>query len=820
MTTPVSIESLDIQGFRAYLRHQAFSFYQGNKPSNLAIFAPNAKGKSSLIDAFEYYFSPDATLARLGRRVAQAQAGPAALEHFSANDYGLDAYVHFKFRQGTERFDDVRRINDGKDAPAAAQRVLAATAVPFIIHGYELRGFVDASAEVRYQEMASWFSLDPLVSIQKNLRDLQRQTKQKADSQSETAERLRDLKRITSDEVTAWEEPAICEWFNSQVLSELDPSLALKEISETDRIYLVLIQRKEEEEKRVGLATLRTLIDQIESMSMSVANDGSEASGFVGSFESSISDYHHAATQESSEREKASQAVFNDLWSKAHSLFEMENHDFDTCPVCDTEFKSTPHGSRDAVRISIGAKLGLLTEYRRAESALRTAKEQVAKNNRTLITTLGNLCTGLADAGYEDETKPVVAYQTELEAWDYHLPTPDSTKLLRATGSILGSLTQTRDHIVMQQGENTYANAHQIAIDLTQIKSELNRIKRTKAELQNLHTELVKQTKAIETSIVEHITRLFSKLESDVDNLYKKIQGVDTDEPAIVRLQLADENAANQQQVRLTIDYSDNRKGVAPTGYLSDSQIHTVALALRLAAIRTFNADAPIIVLDDVVTSYDADHRKTIAVTLAEEFVRFQIVAVTHDEQFFNLMRDHLLVSVWRFRRITNLDPDFGPVYADHRTPDDLIDGKLDVGESTGEYIRMAQEEWLLKICREFVVDIAIRPIEKPYEYERSELATALAGFLKSRKIELPKVTGNTNPFLTSLQHGVIENFASHFSDNPHRSTSVGDEKTRWEEFKFFRGLFICSRCSRSRFKRPRGLSNPVCHYCESPFPF
>ena len=150
MTTPISIESLDIQGFRAYLRYQAFFFCQGNKPSNLAIFAPNAKGKSSLVDAFEYYFSPDATLARLGRRAAQAQAGPAALEHFSANDYGLDAYVHFKFRQGTERFDDVRRINDGKDAPAAAQRVLAATAVPFIIHGYELRGFVDASAEDRY----------------------------------------------------------------------------------------------------------------------------------------------------------------------------------------------------------------------------------------------------------------------------------------------------------------------------------------------------------------------------------------------------------------------------------------------------------------------------------------------------------------------------------------------------------------------------------------------------------------------------------------------------------------------------------------------
>ena len=44
--------------------------------------------------------------------------------------------------------------------------------------------------------------------------------------------------------------------------------------------------------------------------------------------------------------------------------------------------------------------------------------------------------------------------------------------------------------------------------------------------------------------------------------------------------------------------------------------MHTLALtalALRLAAIRMFNSEAPIVVLDDVVTSYDADHRKTIA---------------------------------------------------------------------------------------------------------------------------------------------------------------------------------------------------------------
>ena len=167
--------------------------------------------------------------------------------------------------------------------------------------------------------------------------------------------------------------------------------------------------------------------------------------------------------------------------------------------------------------------------------------------------------------------------------------------------------------------------------------------------MQKLHSELVKQANLVETAINRHNENLLSKLEYDVDVLYKKIQGIRQDEPTLIRLQLAEGNAANQQQVRLVVDYAKNRKSVAPSGYLSDSQIHTVALSLRLAAIRKFNTGAPIIVLDDVVTSYDADHRKTIASALAEGFEGIQIVLVTHDEQFFNLLQDHLPAATWVF---------------------------------------------------------------------------------------------------------------------------------------------------------------------------
>ena len=767
MTTPITIDSFDVRGFRAYLKPQTFSLRKGNRPMSLAIFAPNAKGKSSLVDAFEYYFSEDATLQRLGSRASQTQTGPAALEHVKARQYGITPEVGFNFRQGANKLGDIRRVDSGKPVPEAAGVVLSATKVPFVIHGYELRGFVEATAETRYREIASWFSLDPLLAIQRNLRTLQRYIKAKADSKTESNERLRDLQRVTSNEVSTWSEPAICDWLNTHVLSHLDPSLGFVDISESDPAYIVLALRKDEEEKRIGLAALKTLIGQIDTLSMPVADGDGEQSGFVAKFEHSVSDHALAVERESNERDRASKSVFNNLWSQAHFLFKKEEHDFSTCPVCDTEFGSTPHGSRDAVRINIKAKLAMLTAYREAESALRTAKQQLSQNSQTLRTTLDRLSTGLADANFEGDAEPVSAYLAELKSWELALPLPNRGFLLQAMVSIRESLTNARERLESQQGENTYAQAKNITDQLIQVRKDLTRIYRAKEELQKLHANLVKQTNGIETAINEHNVELLSKLEHDVDALYKKIQGVPQDEPSLIRLQLAEGNAANQQQVSLVVDYSENRKSVAPSGYLSDSQIHTVALSLRLAAIRKFNSGAPIIVLDDVVTSYDADHRKTIASTLAEEFQGFQIVLVTHDEQFFNLLQDHLPAAKWLFRRITHIDPSFGPVFSDHRTPDEVIQRKLDCGEPVGEEMRKSQEEWLLTICRDFGVAIVIRPIDKPYQYDRSELATALARFLKFHSLAPPIVPGISNPFLSSLQLGVVENFASHFSDNP-----------------------------------------------------
>ncbi len=75
---PITIRSLTLIGFRAYLESKLFDFSE--KPS-LAVFAPNGMGKSGLVDALEFLFSNDGTIKRLGLRAVNNQAGVTALAH-------------------------------------------------------------------------------------------------------------------------------------------------------------------------------------------------------------------------------------------------------------------------------------------------------------------------------------------------------------------------------------------------------------------------------------------------------------------------------------------------------------------------------------------------------------------------------------------------------------------------------------------------------------------------------------------------------------------------------------------------------------------
>lgn len=814
MTT--KLQSIQLQGFRAYLARQQFNLRPGK---SLAVFAPNAKGKSSLVDAIEVFFSATGSLKKLGERKSGTQAGPEALEHVHAKAKKIEPSIRLDFRTppAAEVGEERRVTRPPAGIPKVASDILKDCKHDFIVRGHELRAFVEAQTpEDRYQEVSRWFGLTPLVTAQKNLRALRRRVTELSSDRRVLDARLVDIANATGGVVTSNVEADVVRWINSALLGVLDKSLHLATLSESDGGYIETTQRARAEADTLGLTALDQLVLALADVSCDA--DG-VSQGRTDNVAKAVAGLKAASDAELAERTAAEKSVFAKAWDEAQKVFANEKIVLDICPVCETPLDETHLQSRDGISARLAENLKALAAYNTASVARKTAERGVQQAH-SLLKTANKTLESLLKAGkFDAELRKLSTYFAEVEDWKSGdaLPVDGSVKVV--IQGLAKSVSESAASIRARQGDGTFAGAVGKIDEMRRIVSGIRLAQLELDELVKMSVVLENSALRIDKEITSYVASLLDGLRDEINRVYAKIQGPSGGAPRI-GLEPPDPEARGQLKLDLVIDFAANRKGVNPAGYLSDSQIHTMALSLRLAAIKLFNTSFPFVVLDDIVTSYDADHRKALASVMAEEFSAFQFIVVTHDERFFRYMKEHMPAGEWIFRQITEIERDYGPKYVDHRIADEVIEAKLLKGEHTANEIRQAEEEWLLGKAREFGVNVRIRDVDKPYTYERSEIASALASFLKERKIRTPTLPGFSNPLWASLQAGEVENFGSHFQDNPQAAGSSGDERKRWTEFKEFRDLFRCA-CGHTRFKRPRaGVEYPLCSKCETPFAF
>ena len=757
------------------------------------------------------YFSKESNLEHLGKKRTAVQAGRDAIPHVDAEKFGITPRIHFWFKQGEIEFDDSREIRSKR--PDAAQKAIDATSAQFIIRGRELRDFATKQPTERYKELASWFDLDSLSAILQNLDALSKKIRKEINSTAEFDERLRDLGDVTEHEISEWHEQNVSGWFNTTVLSRLDNSIKIDTFSDNDSGFIELINRTKEEEKQKGLDSPKQLSRLIKELLTQQLAQHDDDLGYVALFEKAVSVMKDAETNEAKKQSQAKHAVFMNVWTHAQKLFE-DNVDFDECPICETNISDDPHRSREKIHQSLQNKLAELDEYRQAKDETSNAKQELEQITDTFRHKIKEVSLLLDDSTHQCDE--VFAYMNVLQSWDISGNAPTSNDLTNALTQLDSSLDKQINLLEHSNDEsNTYRDALDLANKLLHIKTNFERITRKKTEMGKICDSLDQQTHALGIAITVHLKDKISELQDKVRTIYQAVQGSNYDVP-LIRIELPSNESSNQKNVTLSVDFRD-RKQVAPNSFLSDSQINTLALAIRLAAIQMFNSGFPVIVLDDVVTSYDAEHRANISKVLAECFSEFQIILVTHDWRFFKELRKCVVSECWAFQRIIRIEDERGPVFVDDKTRDEDIDAALNDGKKPGNEIRMAEEEWLTNICRDLKLKIPMPPLHDPYKHERSELASSLIGFLNKSKILQSQTLKNSNRYFASLQQADVENSTSHFSENPYEDISAKDLRSTWEDFKAFRQLFVCS-CG-GNFIKSREFGRLLCRKCGMPFP-
>jgi energy-coupling factor transporter ATP-binding protein EcfA2 len=244
--------------------------------------------------------------------------------------------------------------------------------------------------------------------------------------------------------------------------------------------------------------------------------------------------------------------------------------------------------------------------------------------------------------------------------------------------------------------------------------------------------------------------------------------------------------------VELAINFHGSRQR-PPHGVLSESHLNSLAIALFLAMAASFNERLGFLILDDVINSFDVEHRGRLAELLADGFADWQLIVLTHDQQFF----EHLSrrAPSWRKIEFTSWSHGSGPrttkydtsgtlAAARERLQSDDIQGAATKG-------RRALEELLQEVCEALWAPLPFRRGQANDKREMGELFMGLRRALKEHaKAQLPTV----EPIVKHLEAdvGATLNVAAHASRGRSGASEV---KAALERIETLDALWSCPAC-------------------------
>ena len=312
--------------------------------------------------------------------------------------------------------------------------------------------------------------------------------------------------------------------------------------------------------------------------------------------------------------------------------------------------------------------------------------------------------------------------------------------------------------------------------------------------------KLVKQRKTLEIIYNEFVKKQKEGLENFITTFSGTIneyyQYMNPDEPfqEIKIVTIGDEDELNG----ITIEYKYNGNWVSPPQkYFSESHLNCFGLSFFLASVDAFNGKNKFIVLDDVISSFDSNHRKRFAELIFEKFSKYQIILLTHEEDWFtNFVSPLAKNKGWLINEIkwtedkgTHLEEE--PNDLRERIETNLADSKID---SLGNPIRRYLEHSLKDIALNIEAKLS-------FQYNNSNEHSMPYELIMGIKSEIKKCSSELKakfPVIDRIESSsILGNISSH--DNPF-NPKIGDLKAFWSDILELEKIFICEQ---SDCKRP-----------------
>ena len=228
-----------------------------------------------------------------------------------------------------------------------------------------------------------------------------------------------------------------------------------------------------------------------------------------------------------------------------------------------------------------------------------------------------------------------------------------------------------------------------------------------------------------------------------------------------------------------------------PQKYLSESHINCLGIAFFLTSAKAFNKQVGFLIIDDVISSFDTNHRTRFAHLLVEKFSDYQIILLTHEKNWFDYVNNLVKGRNWIVGSIKWSEDKGTHIEEPPKNLKERIENKINKSDETGlgNDIRKYLEYLLKHIAFSVGVKVPFRFNDKNEGRMSYELLTCLNGKLSKQPCEDLKNNPVINRLLTSLFIGTKDSHNSPF--NP----SMGDYKAFWNDVEELENLFFCNSC-------------------------
>ncbi|MDV2495721.1 MAG: hypothetical protein RX316_05855 [bacterium] len=509
----------------------------------------------------------------------------------------------------------------------------------------------------------------------------------------------------------------------------------------------------------------------------------------------SYSSFLEVYTELVKNRDKIKQLDLEGFLSRGKDLIEKEIVEPDKCPFCLSEV------DYDDLLKEIQLRIVALAEIREEHTKTSADKENAVQELSSVIL----LYERLVQTKVNEEFFPDVFHRAKnlkdlaetvkediTKKFDGFLEIEDKRKALEDKGREFSQLAEGEIKKADEDIKSLFeTDEERLLFDaddkIKKIRENYYKLNRD-VKLRDVYQEQISSIEKIRDEFIEvqnaALKNVLDLMSEDVSKYYLYLHPSEHEKVDNIRLEIV-----GDEGVEFKYSFHGHTTH-PPLKYLSESHLNSLGLSLFLASVKLFNKENGFFILDDVVTSLDTSHRRRLVRLLQEEFADYQVILLTHERFWFDIIKKELQADGWLMNEVHWTFENGIELKKSIIDQKELIRKKMGMHLEVGNDLRSLLEQTLKEICYWMQIKVGFLYNEENERRMCGELISEIEGTVNKKNESI-----KGNPIFSRLRTSAfVTNIESH--DAP-PLVSEGDIQVVLDDIEAFESLFLCGDCNR-----------------------